>query len=81
MSFNDDIRRAARHEPLRPPGQPSGVGQLGIGRGGACQPPRPRPVSEQINEQIRQAANVIRGRISLDDVLGVSPADVIGPHR
>ena len=49
------------------------VGEIGIGRGGACASPSPPDPTAQINERIRlaarQATNRVEIGVDLDDVL------------
>jgi hypothetical protein len=69
-SFNDAIRRAAgrgtvsrleRDAPVK-------VGSIGVGRGGACNPPRPPSASDRLNREIRAAAGIVRGHYTVDDL-------------
>ena len=54
-----------------PTGQRERVGQIGIGRGGACAPPRARDlVPERFNAELRLSAGVVRGRFRAADVIG-----------
>jgi hypothetical protein len=60
--------RAARGRPVAPTGPADEpTGQIGIGRGGAAMPPR--PTTPTINDQIRRAAGVVRGKVSIQEVL------------
>jgi hypothetical protein len=46
------------------------LGDLGAGRGGACAPHRPSDPSRELSDRIRAAAMVIRGRATMDDLIG-----------
>ena len=72
MTINDLIRRGAGHQPLdvAPIEQHKRIGQIGIGRGGACGPPRACDiVAERFNAELRLSAGVVRGRYSAVDVI------------
>lgn len=69
MSFNDEIRAAAGYGRAEHDEASERVeGSIGIGRGGASSPPRPRETTREINEAIRTAASHVRGRIEDDDL-------------
>jgi hypothetical protein len=73
--FNDAIRRAAGRGGLvlRREDAPVKVGDVGVGRGGACAPMRRATTSEQVSERIRASAHIARsftvpGGVNLDSV-------------
>jgi hypothetical protein len=63
--------RAALGRPLGERGAPeSPVGDLGIGRGGACAQQPVRTQSTEISDQIRAAIGHVRGTVTPDDLWG-----------
>jgi hypothetical protein len=73
---DDPLRDALNHARGRAsrvlvPVEPKAVGDLGVGRGGAATPRQPDN-SMGLSAQIRHAALVVRGRISIEDVIANS---------
>ena len=67
-SMNALIRRAARGS-FVPNVEPDGrahEGSVGIGRGGGSAPPRPPSRSQQISDELRAAAGIVRMRKSVN---------------
>jgi hypothetical protein len=71
-SFNDLVRRAAGHHVDVAPSSelPTArkIGDAGIGRGAAAAPRRRRSRSDEINAAIRDAAGIVRERVTVDDL-------------
>jgi hypothetical protein len=63
----DLLARRLRLIPMQPDREAQ-LGSIGIGRGGCGSPPRRPSTSMQVSTQIRHAAALIRGRVSVDDL-------------
>jgi hypothetical protein len=71
--MNALIRRAARGRSYVPNMEPDGrahEGSIGIGRGAGSAPRRPPSRSQQISTSIRDAAGLLRERVTIDDLYG-----------
>lgn len=72
VSFNDALRVAAGHQALDVPvDQHEHAGDVGIGRGNACGPPRVRDdVALMFGREIRASAGIVRGFYRAADLIG-----------